>query len=130
MLTTLGLVLLITLLFHTGFCGWLCPLGTMTDLVRALGKKIGGLSFLKPTNEKYLLWVKANKKLLNKIDGPARYIKYILLVWIFQAAFFSFGSIKEERQHGIFSVLQLVIALLVLGLFVDRAWYRYGCPLG
>lgn len=130
MLTTLALLLGITLLFRTGFCGWLCPIGTIVDLLRGLGKKIGGLSFLKPVNKKYKKWVKDNRGILNKIDKYARLFKYIFLLWILQAAFLSIASIKKGDEHGIITVLYLVIALLVLGLFVDRAWCKYACPLG
>lgn len=130
MLTTLTLLLLITLLFRTGFCGWICPIGAIVDFIRWLGKKIGGLSFIKPTNKKYKKWVKNNKGLLSKIDKYARYFRYVFLLWILQAAFLSIASIKSGDEHGILTVLYLVIGLLVLGLFVDRAWCKYACPLG
>ena len=130
MLTTLALLLIITLLFRNGFCGWLCPIGTTVDFLRGLGKKIGGLSFIKPVNKKYKKWVKNNIVVLNKIDKYARLLKYAFLLWILQAAFLSIASIKSGDEHGIITVLYLVIALLVLGLFVDRAWCKYACPLG
>lgn len=130
MLTTLALILVISVIFRNGFCGWICPLGTIVDIIRGLGKKISGLSFIKPLNKKYKSWIKDNRGILNKIDKYARFFKYIFLLWILQAAFLSIATIKEGEEHGIITVLYLVIALLVLSLFVDRAWCRYVCPLG
>lgn len=130
MLTTLSLLLIITLLFRSGFCGWICPIGAIVDFVRWVGKTIGGLSFIKPINKKYKKWVKNNKGILTKIDKYARYFRYVFLLWILQAAFLSIASIKDGDEHGILTVIYLVIALLVLGLFVDRAWCKYACPLG
>ena len=35
----LGLIILITVMFRTGFCGWVCSLGTIFIFFRWLGKK-------------------------------------------------------------------------------------------
>lgn len=130
MLTTLVVLLLITILFRTGFCGWFCPLGTIFDFIRGLGKKIGGLSMMKPINKRYKKWVKKNRGVLDTIDKYARGLKYLLVLWILQAAFLSIGSIKEGDEHGIIALLYPLIAILILGLFVDRSWCKYACPLG
>jgi len=130
MLTTLVLLILVTLVFRTGFCGWICPLGAIFDFVRGIGKKIGGLSVMKPINKRYRKWIKNNKKTLITIDKYARYMKYLLLLWILQAAFLSIGSIKEGDEHGIIALLYPLIGILILGLFVDRSWCKYACPLG
>lgn len=130
MLTTLVVLLLITIVLRTGFCGWICPLGTIFDFIRGLGKKIGGLSIMKPINKSYKKWIKKNKNILNTIDKYARLLKYLLLLWILQAAFLSIGSIKEGDEHGIIALLYPLIGILILGLFVDRSWCKYACPLG
>ena len=130
MLITLALILFITLVFRTGFCGWICPLGTIFDFVRGLGKGIGSLSFMKPINKRYKKWIKNNRKTLDIIDKYARYFKYIFFLWILQAAFLDLATIKSGDEHGIITVLYFVIAILVVGLFVDRSWCKYACPLG
>lgn len=130
MLTTLAVLLLITIVFRTGFCGWICPLGAIFDFIRGLGKQIGNLAVMKPINKRYKKWVKQNKGILVKIDKYARSLKYLLLLWIFQAAFLSIGSIKEGDEHGIIALLYPLIGILILGLFVDRSWCKYACPLG
>ncbi|MGD9677681.1 MAG: 4Fe-4S binding protein [Vulcanibacillus sp.] len=130
MLVALALILTIAIVFRTGFCGWLCPIGTIVDFISRLGEKISGLALFKPVKKRYKKWVKNNIVVLNKIDKYARLFKYVFLLWILQAAFLSIASIKSEDEHGIITVLYLVIGLLVLGLFVDRAWCKYACPLG
>ena len=67
MLIALSTTLFITILFRTIFCGWVCPLGTIFDLIRGLGKGIGNLSVIKPINKKYEKWVKSNRVSLDKI---------------------------------------------------------------
>jgi polyferredoxin len=50
MLIVLASILFITLFLRTVFCGWICPMGTLFDLIRELGKKIGNLSVMRPIN--------------------------------------------------------------------------------
>ena len=130
MLIGLATTLLITVLFRTVFCGWICPLGTVFDLIHELGQWFGKIPVIKPINPKYKRWVKSNKVVLGKIDHYARYLRYVFLLWILQAAFLGIASIKNGDEKGILSVLYLLIAVGVLGLFVERAWCKYSCPVG
>jgi len=130
MLIGLASTLLITVLFRTVFCGWICPLGTIFDLARRLGKGFGKLPGIKPANRKYKRWIKTNRAKLDKLDRGARYFKYVFFLWILQSAFLGIASIKNGGERGIESVLYLLIAFLVLGLFVERSWCRYACPVG
>ncbi len=130
MLTGLSIALIVTILFRTVFCGWICFLGTVFDLIRSVGKWFGSISVAKPINRKYKRWVKNNKIVLGRIDHYARYFRYVLLLWILQAAFLGIASIKDGDERGIVSVLFLLIALAVLGLFVERSWCKYSCPVG
>lgn len=123
------ILILLTIVLRTGFCGWLCPLGTIGDAFRAFGKKVGGLSFMKPVNKKYKKWVKNNKDILYKLDRYARYFKYFLLLWILQAALLDIASISSG---GIILVLftLIFIVVIVLAFFTERAWCKYLCPVG
>jgi len=130
MLTGLSITLIITLLFRTVFCGWVCPLGTLFDLIRGLGKWFGNVALFKPINRKYRGWIKSNLQVLTKMDHYARYLRYALLLWILQVAFLSIASIKHGDERGIVSVLYLLITLAIIGLFVERSWCKYSCPVG
>ena len=130
MLIALSTTLFITILFRTIFCGWVCPLGTIFDLIRGLGKGIGNLSFIKPINKKYKNLVKSNRVSFDKIDHYARYFRYVFFLWILQAAFLGIATIKNSDERGMVSVLYLLIAISVAGLFIERSWCKYSCPVG
>jgi len=124
-------ILITVLIFRKGFCGYICPFGTVQEL---LGK------------------IRKNKiKINNKLDRKARYLKYVILVGIligtavtgtlvFRAfdpfvTFFHFGkgifwdyNSAELVEH----LIPFIITIVVLGLaiFIDRFWCRYLCPLG
>lgn len=62
MLLLLAFVLT-SLLLKKSFCSWLCPIGTLSELVGSLGKRMFGRSFTLPK------W----------LDIPLRSLKYLLL---------------------------------------------------
>ena len=130
MLIALSSTLLITVIFRTIFCGWVCPLGTVFDLARGLGKEIGKFPFIKPINRKYKRWVKINRVTLDRVDHYARYLKYVFFLWILQSAFLGVASIKNDGERGIESVLYFLVAFLIAGLFIERSWCKYVCPVG
>jgi polyferredoxin len=130
MLILLGSILIISLLLNTVFCGWICPIGTLFDLIREAGKKIGNIPVIQPTNKVFKKWIKQNKKRLLKIDHYLRYFRYVLFLWILQSIFLGLASIKEEGEHGILSVLYLLIATIIAGFFIERSWCKYICPVG
>ena len=55
--------IIISLLLKKAFCSWLCPVGTLSELIGDLGKKLFGRQFTLP------LW----------LDIPLRAAKYLLL---------------------------------------------------
>lgn len=116
---------ILTIVFRTGFCGWICPIGTTFVLIRKLGKLIGSISFIRPINKQYKQWINKHNKSLKIIDKYARYFKYIFLIWMVL-----FGFIVEGDQHGMINSTLLIAFLVILGLFVDRSFCKYLCPLG
>lgn len=136
----LGLILLITLLFRSGFCGWLCPFGTIQDLIRGIGKRIGRISFIKPINKKYNRFLKNNYRVLSIIDRYARFLKYIVLIWAVLGAFYyaelvlrdydPFVALIKVTELESYTGLVILGIVLFLSLFTERPWCKYTCPLG
>lgn len=62
----LAAVLLLTLLFSRGFCGWICPFGSLQEWLGMLGRRI----FSRPYNP------------AGPLERKLRYLKYVLLVLI------------------------------------------------
>ena len=134
-------VLGIGILIPRGFCGYICPLGTLIDLFDwTIGKRV--------------------KQFQIKGRGRWVHLKYYLLAGVLVAALFGvllsgfvaaipvvtrgFTFVLAPLQLGLargwyqvppmnaghlLSVL-LFLAVLVLGLFQPRFWCRYVCPTG
>jgi polyferredoxin/ferredoxin len=66
-----GVTLLLTLLFGRVFCGWLCPLGTLHQIVGWLGRRV--------------LPRRMDRRRMNT-PHPAQGIKYLLLAFLLAAA--------------------------------------------
>ena len=118
---------IMTVVFGRAFCGYICPLGTLQEWIRALGRRLG---------------IRNDYELPTEVDRYARNVKYVILVVVLYLTFTTgelvfrdydpyvslmhFGEEFEEKILG-YSVLGLV---LVTALFVKNAWCRYICPLG
>lgn len=130
-----GLVIIIaalatSLLFKRGFCGWVCPVGTLWEAAAALGRTmLGG----------------RNVRLPKWLDVAGRAFRYVLGV-----AFFGFvGMVSLQEAVGFrelpymwvadikiiegfgHPVFVLVAALaFVVSMLLGPVWCRYLCPLG
>jgi len=119
-------LVLLTLLFSRGFCGWVCPFGSLQEWLGLLGKKIFRKRF-NPTGR----W-----------DRVLRYFKYavlaaiIALTWhtgalVFRdydpfLAFFHLGQNMSELRWA-----YAALAVVLLGsLYIERFFCKYACPLG
>lgn len=123
----LGIVVALTLAFGRVFCGFFCPLGTLQEWLRGLGRKMG---------------IKKDLELPASIDKYARYLKYGVLATIIYFSYkvgdlvfrnydpynalMHLGEEFEEKQ-----VAYIILAVvLFLALFAKSWWCRYFCPLG
>jgi polyferredoxin len=123
--------LAMALLFRKAFCSWLCPIGTISEYLGRLGKKLFRRNFV--------LW--------RWLDLPLRGIKYFLLgffVWAIStlsaeaiASFMSsdYGIITSVKMLNFFRYLGetgfiVLGALVVASVFVQNFWCRYLCPYG
>ena len=119
------------LLFRKAFCSWLCPVGTFSEYLWKLGRKLLGRNF----------------QLTRWIDIPLGGLKYVLLgffVWAVSsmsakaiAAFMKspYGVVADVKMLNFFRFLgetgMIVLGVLVLAsLLVQNFWCRYLCPYG
>jgi polyferredoxin len=123
--------LAISLLFRKAFCGWLCPVGTVSEMLWRLGRRFFRRSFRLPR------WA----------DVPLRSLKYVLLGLFLVAvggmsaaaitAFLEgpYGIIDDVKMLDFFRYLGVVgffvVGLLALAsVFLQNFWCRYLCPYG
>ena len=121
----------IAFLFRKAFCSWLCPIGTFSEALAALGRKIFG----------------RNVVVTKWLDIPLRGLKYLLLgffVWAVYSmsaqalgAFMHspYGLIADVKMLNFFRDLGqtglIVIGILILAsVLIQNFWCRYLCPYG
>jgi polyferredoxin len=122
----MGALLVLTLLFSRGFCGWICPFGSIQEWIGLLGRRI----FKKSYNP----------------SGPwerrLRYLKYVILALIIGftwhlgtlvfrpydpfLAFFHLGEGLDEMPYA-YAILAVT---LLASLKYERFFCKYACPLG
>lgn len=133
-------IVVITLIFRNGFCGWICPIGTLQDILRKIGKKIGEQSFLKKINKRYVQLIGKNKSNLKKIDYWSRKIKYLALIIIIAGTWITAGLVIRDFDMivalimiptFIISVgLIILVMTIFLSFFIDRPFCKYFCVMG
>lgn len=118
----------VVILFSKLFCGYLCPVGTVEDLL------MKGRKALKVKN--------FNIKNGSIVDKVLRIFKYVLLFYIFYSTtaaselackhFDPYYAVATGFKGEIILWLSIVIVGVVVlgGILVDRFWCRYLCPLG
>ncbi len=119
------------------FCGWICPLGFLQDLVA------GFSAFVQrhvPAAFRAMRTLRRTAAPLAVLDRPLRLLKYAVLAWaIWGTAVFGVMVFRDVdpwialldigRASAGFGMA--ILALTLFGaLFVDRPWCRYACPLG
>jgi polyferredoxin len=121
----------ISVFFRKAFCSWLCPMGTISESLAALGRRIFG----------------RNLRIRKWVDLPLRALKYLLLgffVWAVASmsapeldAFMHspYALIADVKMLNFFRHLDqtriLVIGILVIAsALVENFWCRYLCPYG
>lgn len=125
---TMGIALAVSvLLFSRLFCGYLCPLGTLSEGLAKLGKKMKINRIIPGTSV---------------VDQALRAIKYLLLFWIFYMTlqsselfcknFDPYYAVATGFQGEITLWMTLVsLAVFLIGnLTIRMFWCKYICPLG
>ena len=130
-------VLVVALLFRSAFCGWLCPLGFLQDLV---SKFSGFLQKRNPGLGRGVTSLKKKGARLAVLDRYLRYIKYLVLVWaVGGAAVFGYMVFRDfDPWSALISIAEfsltpgfiILIITLAASFFIERPWCQYACPLG
>lgn len=124
-------ILAMGLFLKKGFCSWLCPVGSLSESLWSLGRRIFG----------------RNSALPRWLDFPFRGLKYFLLGYFLWAIF---GMSEQQLAHFIYSPYNRMadvkmylffarlsttglVVLVILGavsVVLQNPWCRYLCPYG
>ncbi|ERJ17490.1 Nitrous oxide reductase expression regulator protein [Salinisphaera shabanensis E1L3A] len=108
------------------FCGWLCPFGALQEITNHIGRWAGIKQFKIPFAVHERLW-------------PIKYIIFLLLfgLSLYDLALAErFAEVEPFKTAIILNFVRdwpfviYALTLLSLGLFVERFFCRYLCPLG
>jgi polyferredoxin len=131
-------VLVVALLLRSAFCGWICPLGFVQDLIHGLSARLQ--KRFVPIRRFFRSLAKRGQPVWAFLDKYLRFLKYAVLVWAVTGA--AIYGVMVFRDYDPWSALINIAewtftpGLVVLGLtligsfFVERPWCRYACPLG
>jgi polyferredoxin len=136
-LVMLVAVLVTALLLRSAFCGWICPLGFIQDMISRFSAFLGKHL---PFYRRGMKSLKTRLAPLSFLDRYLRLIKYGVLIWAVVGA--AIYGVMVFRDYDPWSALiniaefSFTPGLIVLGVtlvgafFVERPWCRYACPLG
>ncbi|MBW1868906.1 MAG: 4Fe-4S binding protein, partial [Deltaproteobacteria bacterium] len=127
----LGFAGFISLTLRKSFCGWFCPVGTLSEWLWELGRSLFGKNYKLP------VW----------LDFPLRSLKYLLLgffvkiifsmsspaiLGFLHSSYYKISDVKMLHFFTQMSILTLfVLTVLVLSsVFIRNVWCRYLCPYG
>lgn len=131
-LVIFGSALALSALLKKSFCGWICPVGTLSDLLGTTVERVAGRQLRLPR------W----------LDLPLRSLKYALLgffLWIILLKMpapairawlhTDYWKVADLKMLGFFRdpsglTLGVVGALVVLSFATRNFWCRYLCPYG
>jgi polyferredoxin len=130
-LTIFLAALIIALLLRKGFCGWICPVGFVSNMLEKVGKKIRFIHHLPA-------W----------LDYPLLSLKYLLLAFFCYVILWQmdireveafihspYNKIVDGKMLLFFLepsslVVKVMIFLIVTSLALRNFWCRYLCPYG
>ncbi len=118
----------VSLLFwgRGAYCGWLCPFGAIQEILSAIAKRVGLRQITLPFAWHERLWA----------------FKYIVFLALFGVSLNSVATAERLAEIEPFKTVLLLhflrewqfvlwaVIALGAGLFVERAYCRYICPLG
>jgi polyferredoxin len=123
--------LLASVLVKKTFCSWLCPVGTVSEYLWKLGRKLFKRSLVVP----------------NVVDVSLRGLKYLLLAFFVFIVFTMpapalgdflaspFGIVADVKMLNFFRYLgtvglAVILVLVALSVVIENFWCRFLCPYG
>lgn len=123
----MSIVFLLAILFGPVFCSFICPLGTVQELIGKLGKRIWKKRF--------------NHFVPMSLHRILVYFRYVVLAMVVvvtaRSGYLMFEDI--DPYNALFSfwsdevspkALVVLSVTLVASFFVERPWCKYACPYG
>ncbi len=125
-------IITVSFVMKKGFCGWICPIGTLSQLFWMAGEKLFGRNFRMETYT----------------DGTIRSLKYILMalfllvigvamlpnmmVLFFITDYYKTADVRTMNVFTQMSTITLCVLLILgaLSLIYKNFWCRYLCPYG
>ena len=122
----------ISVLAKKAFCSWVCPVGTLSEMLAGLSRRL----------------FRRKLHLPRLLDLPLRSLKYLLLAFFVHAVFFQMGPlaladfldspynrVADVKMLHFFErlspfALKVLVGLAVLSVAVPYSWCRYLCPYG
>lgn len=118
----------VSLLFwgRGAYCGWLCPMGALQEILSAIAKHLGIRQITLKFAWHERLWA----------------FKYVFFLGLFALSLKSVATAERFAEIEPFKTVWLLhfarhwpfvlyaVAALAAGLFIERAYCRYICPLG
>ena len=131
-LVILVLILLMGFLAKKAFCSWACPVGTVSEALASVGRRLFRRTLSLPR------W----------LDLPLRSLKYLLLLFFAHAIFVTmtgtdvadfldspYNRVADVKMLYFFErlspfALKVLIGLGVASVVIPYSWCRYLCPYG
>ncbi len=111
------------------FCGWMCPYGSLSELLFNLAGKLGLKRY--------------QRKLPAALHARLKWLKYGIFAGLLGMSFYSMGLAEHLAEVEPFKTTFLVgvwnrswpfvlfwFALIIPALFIERPFCKYLCPLG
>ena len=127
----------VSLLAGRAFCGWMCPIGTLQDMLAGWARRLsgGGKRHIRGKQSK----AKFPMELPPKVDKWARYLKYLVLLVVLIASVWTvYPPLRDIcPARALFSfelgeplLVSVLIAFIITSMLIKRFWCKYLCPLG